>query len=233
MNSKRAIAVCVATASILAGIVSCQHGSGLSAAPGFSPALQEGGYEGFLARTKRYPAAMDIYRNRALLQKATAHSPIFICLSQQRGRLYVDGQVAADWPVSTGVDTRETPLGTFSVQFKEKEHASSRYGKIVDAEGRCVNAGADIFKDKVPVGGKFIGAPMPNWMRLTGNGIGLHTGKVRAGRQLSHGCVRIPHAMATELFDIARVGTRVTITQGLEPSYPQTAAAILAGKRPS
>lgn len=206
--------------------VSC-HQMDTPAANPAGMAQQESSYGRFIAQSKRYPATMEIFRDNGLLKKATAASPIYICLSQQRGRLYVDGQVAADWPVSTGVAGRETPAGHFTIQGKAKEHASSRYGRIVDATGKCVNGDADSYKDAIPSGGKFIGASMPNWMRLTNNGIGMHTGKVRAGRRLSHGCIRTPHAMANQLFDITGIGTPVTITQGLEPCYPQAAAALL------
>lgn len=206
--------------------VSCHQMEAPLTAPA-SPAPIEGSYEYFLAHSKRYPATMEIFRDKGLLQKATAASPIYISLNQQRGRLYVDGQVAADWPVSTGVTGRETPVGAFCIQGKAKEHSSSRYGRIVDTSGKCVNGDADSLKDAIPTGGRFIGASMPNWMRLTNNGIGMHTGKVRAGKRLSHGCIRTPHAMASQLFDITSVGTPVTITQGLEPCYPQAAAALL------
>lgn len=220
----------IAVSLMLAG-VSCHPLSPTPLAEESSAAPSVGKYEQFIAQTKRYPATMEIFRDKELMQKASADSFICISLSQQRGRLYVRGQVAADWPVSTGIAGRETPVGSFTIQSKSKEHSSSRYGRMVDASGACTNHDADISKDAIPPGGRFIGASMPNWMRLTSSGIGIHSGKVQAGRQLSHGCIRTPHAMASQLFSIAHVGTRVTITQGLESCYPQTAATLLARKK--
>lgn len=217
--------------SFMLGGVSCHPLSSSPHAGENSAAPCAGKYEQFIAQSKRYPATMEIFRDKELLQKASADSFICISISQQRGRLYVQGKVAADWPVSTGIAGRETPVGSFTIQSKSKEHSSSRYGRMVDASGACTNRDADTSKDAIPPGGRFIGASMPNWMRLTNNGIGIHSGKVRAGRQLSHGCIRTPHAMASQLFSIARVGTRVTITQGLEACYPQAAAAQLAGNK--
>lgn len=176
-------------------------------------------YEKFITNGY-YPEVMDIYTDDELMAQADSSCPIFICLSQQRGRLYVGNQVAADWPVSTGIQGRETPTGKFRVTQKKEQYASNRYGKMYNAEGRCINSDADAFKDPVPEGGKFVGAPMPNWQRLTSDGVGMHTGKVRAGQRLSHGCIRTPHSMAVKLFAITKVGTRVTVCDKPEETFP-------------
>ncbi len=183
-------------------------------------------YESFVYGNKLYPTVMKIYLDDALLKEADSKSRVVICLNQQRGRLYVQGKVAADWPVSTGADDHLTPTGHFRVRFKEKEHASNRYGKMFDANGKCIDNNADAFKQPIPEGGRFEGSPMPNWMRLTYDGIGMHTGKVKAGKRLSHGCIRMPHVISSMLFDIVEIGTRVVINQDVEANYP--VSAILA-----
>lgn len=182
------------------------------------PRYEKGSYEYFITHNT-YPKTMEIYRNKALMAKAGRRSPIYISLSQQRGRLYVDGQVAADWPVSTGVSGHETPIGSYTIQEKKKVYSSSSYGKIKNAEGKIINYNADAAKDTVPEGGQWIGSPMPNWMRLTWDGVGMHTGKVRAGSRLSHGCIRTPGSMASQLYDITAVGTPVRIVQGVESAF--------------
>ncbi len=176
-------------------------------------------YEKFITNGY-YPEVMDIYLDDELMARANSACPIYICLSQQRGRLYVDNQVAADWPVSTGIPGRETPTGKFRITQKKEQYASNRYGKMYNAGGKCIDGDADAFKDAVPPGGKFVGAPMPNWQRLTSDGVGMHTGKVRAGQRLSHGCIRTPHSMAVKLFGITAVGTRVTVCDQPEELYP-------------
>ena len=177
-------------------------------------------YEKFVYRSTNYPTVMEVYLDDALLERADKKCPIVICLEQQRGRLYVDNQVAADWPVSTGADTHPTPTGPYRVRFKEKDHASNRYGKMYNAEGKCIDNNADAFTQQIPEGGRFEGSPMPNWMRLTSDGVGMHTGKVVAGRRLSHGCIRLPHAVSTMLFDIVEYGTPVIISEEVESNYP-------------
>ncbi len=189
-----------------------------------------GSYEAFVYYHNDYPKTMEIFRDDALMAQADGRNcRVAICLDQQRGRLYVKQKtaegiiterVAADWPVSTGVDKRETPVGNFRITLKKKDHTSNRYGRMFDADGKCVNRDADAFKDEIPEGGRFEGAAMPNWMRLTNDGVGMHTGKVRAGRRLSHGCIRTPALMANKLFDITKIGTRVSISQETEPGYP-------------
>ncbi|MBQ3240952.1 MAG: L,D-transpeptidase family protein [Akkermansia sp.] len=176
-------------------------------------------YEKFITNGY-YPEVMDIYLDEELLPQANSSCPIYICLSQQRGRLYVGDQVAADWPVSTGIPGRETPTGKFRITQKKEQYASNRYGKMYDANGKCIDSDADAFKDPVPPGGKFVGSPMPNWQRLTSDGVGMHTGKVRAGQRLSHGCIRTPNSMAVRLFGITAVGTRVTVSEQPEAQYP-------------
>lgn len=176
-------------------------------------------YEKFITNGY-YPEVMDIYMDDALMAQADSSCPIFICLSQQRGRLYVGNQVAADWPVSTGIQGRETPTGKFRITQKKEQYASNRYGKMYNADGKCIDSDADAFKDPVPEGGKFVGSPMPNWQRLTSDGVGMHTGKVRAGQRLSHGCIRTPHSMAVKLFAITNVGTRVTVCDQPEEAFP-------------
>ncbi len=227
------------------GLTSCQSVSPPPAPP--KPVYQPGSYEYFLLHCKGYPKTMEIYLNDGLFMKADGRNcRVAICLDQQRGRLYVTEKipappappaqegtqlaavsafmeverVAADWPVSTGVDKRETPTGNYRIRLKKKEHSSNRYGKMFNAEGKCINYDADAFKDPVPEGGRFEGAEMPNWMRLTADGVGMHTGKVRAGRRLSHGCIRTPGLIANKLFEVTKVGTRVSITQGFEPQFP-------------
>ncbi len=212
------------------------------------PVYQPGSYEYFLVHSKNYPKTMEVFLDEALFQQADGRNcRVAICLDQQRGRFYVsekmtipareteDGvllpattveveRVAADYPVSTGVDKRETPTGNFRIRLKKKEHSSNRYGKMYNAEGKCINRDADAFEEEIPEGGRFEGAEMPNWMRLTHDGVGMHTGKVIAGRRLSHGCIRTPNLIATKLFDVTKVGTRVSITQDYEPWFPGHAA---------
>lgn len=183
--------------------------------------IQPDGYELFVKAIPKYPNTMVIYRNSELMKKATPDCPIYICLSQQRGRLYVDGKVAADWPVSTGTSNHPTPTGTFPVLEKKKDYTSHTWGKIFDAEGKCVNSNANTRSDSIPEGGKFEGSPMPNWHRMTATGIGMHTGRVRAGRQLSHGCIRTPGRMASELYSITATGrTKIIVNKEVEACYP-------------
>lgn len=179
----------------------------------------EGSYEHFVSHNQ-YPVTIKIYMNQDLMAKADKTSRVVICLSQQRGRLYVGNQVAADWPVSTGIPGRETPTGNFTVLEKKESYASNRYGKMYDGEGKCINGDADAFKHAVPEGGKFVGSPMPYWQRLTHDGVGMHIGKVAAGRRLSHGCIRTPGEMARKLYYITKIGSKVSVTKELEANYP-------------
>lgn len=166
-------------------------------------------YAHFVAR-KDYGTTYDVYKDSALLKKSPKKSrKVVICLNDQRGQYLVDGLVAMDFPLSSGVRGRATRTGNFSVLDKKVTYASNLYGKMYNAEGKCIDYNANA-SDAVPEGGHFTGSAMPYWQRLTGDGIGMHIGKVKR-RPLSHGCVRLPRTVAETLYEQTSIGTPVTI----------------------
>lgn len=199
-----------------------------AAAPDEVTEYEKNTYEHFLSH-HGYPHCMVIFHDNKLMQTATPeNSHVVISLYQQRGRLYVDDKVVADWPVSTGVEGRATTPGQYKVLEKKKDHASRRFGSIKNAAGDTLVADADSRKHKLPAGAVWEGAAMPNWMRLTDYGMGMHTGAVQAGTCLSHGCIRMPDFIAAKIFDIVEVGYPVTVTEELEDEFPAQ-EALLAG----
>lgn len=159
-----------------------------------------GTYEHFVAQPS-YPTTMDDYCDEKLLSQLTAsNSKLIVCLPQQRVRVYVNGRVAMDWPVSTGTDGHETPTGTFRIIEKKEDHKSNRYGRFVNAAGKTTNSNADT-ANGIPEGESFVAAPMPFWHRLTLDGVGLHVGKVIPGKRLSHGCIRSPQKAIKKFYE--------------------------------
>lgn len=135
-----------------------------------------------------------------------------IVLNEQRGYLFVNDLIGYDFPVSTGRKSRPTPTGEYKILVKELKHHSNLYGKIVDAEGNVTNANADITKHVPEEGSTFKGAPMPYFMRLTNDGVGMHIGSL-PGYAASHGCIRLPRLVAPKIYAVAQIGTRVSITK--------------------
>ena len=82
-----------------------------------------------------------------------------------------------------GADKKETPLGTFPVLWKGRDHVSSLYD-----------------------------APMPFTLRLTGDGVAIHGSNVRWGAA-TNGCIGAPTEFARLLFDEVKVGDKVTIVR--------------------
>jgi len=170
-----------------------------------------GSYEHF--KFTNYPYTTRTWKNEALLATASSsNTKVKVDLSTQRGFLLVNDQIAMDYRVSTGSSTHKTPTGSYRITEKIKDKRSNLYGKILNASGGVVKSDADSRKDKAPSGGKFLGASMPYWMRLTSTGIGMHEGNVNR-RYASHGCIRT-HATAVPIvFAKTKVGTPVTVTE--------------------
>lgn len=182
---------------------------------GYANPYPKGTYEHWVARPS-YPKTLSSYTNDELLSQLTVNnSKIIICIPQQRARLYVQGKVAMDWPVSTGTYGHETPTGVFRVQEKEKDHKSNRYGKFINSKGRVASSNADLSQG-MPKGMTFRPAGMPNWHRLTWDGVGIHGGRVVAGKRLSHGCIRSPYDIAAKLYEYSKVGMPVYISRAVE-----------------
>lgn len=80
-----------------------------------------------------------------------------------------------------GAEGHDTPIGTFPILTKIRDHRSSTYD-----------------------------APMPFTLRLTTDGVAIHGSSVRWGAA-THGCVGVPTEFARLLFEQAEVGGTVEI----------------------
>ena len=133
---------------------------------------------------------------------------IVIRLDEQKAYLYRDGEVTAISRVSSGRTGYRTPTGSYRVSQKAIDHRSSIYGAYVK-NGRVVKADVDSRKDSRPSGSKFVGAPMPHFIRFNG-AIGMHGGHV-PNHPASHGCVRLPNRQAIRFYHAVDVGTPVIV----------------------
>jgi len=132
-----------------------------------------------------------------------------IYLKEQRAYFYKADVLVGESQVSAGREGHDTPVGTYKITQKDKDHASSLYGDYVDATGAVVQKDVETGKDPKPPGAVFKGAPMPFFMRITG-GVGMHEGYL-PGYPASHGCIRMPGKMAEVFFNNVDVGTPVQI----------------------
>jgi hypothetical protein len=132
-----------------------------------------------------------------------------IVLSNQAAYFYKGQQLVGESVISSGKKGFETPPGTYKVIQKDKNHVSNLYGDYVDEDGDIVQANVDVTKDPKPDDAEFVGAKMPYFLRFT-SGYGMHAGHL-PGYRASHGCVRMPAAMAARFFDAAETGMPVTV----------------------
>ncbi|MDQ6862135.1 MAG: L,D-transpeptidase family protein [Verrucomicrobiota bacterium] len=136
---------------------------------------------------------------------------VVVSLSKQRAYLLKGEQLAIDSPISSGKRAGMTRSGHFSVLEKDKDHRSSVYGDFKDSSGRTVRSGVSTRIDSAPSGTHFEGAPMLWFMRLTGDGVGMHIG-ILPGYPASHGCIRMPPQGAEMFYAKVKIGTPVTVS---------------------
>lgn len=118
---------------------------------------------------------------------------IVVSRDTQSLAVYDGDQVVATSNVSTGKPGHATPTGIFTIIEKKKYHESNLYDS----------------------------APMPFMQRITWSGVALHESKSVPRRPASHGCVRLPHGFAKELYGMTQTGVPVIISDA-----PLTPAAI-------
>lgn len=125
-----------------------------------------------------------VYVMRLLLGRDPDREPrvvVHVSLLLQQATLRVEGETKMQTTISTGRAGFATPEGLYVVTQKYRNWNSTIY--------------------KVP---------MPFFMRLNCGNFGLHSGYV-TGAPASHGCIRLPDAMARKFFDIITVGDEVII----------------------
>ncbi|MCX6879788.1 MAG: L,D-transpeptidase [Verrucomicrobia bacterium] len=158
-----------------------------------------------------YPKTYKVWKNKELLGRTTPeNSHVRIDLATQRGLLMNGDEIVMDYPICSGRKGRETPTGEFIILEKVVEKRSNRYGRIYDATDDCVNSDADTTKDAIPEGGRFEGASMRYWMRLTNDGVGHHIAPVRR-YPASHACIRGPGSAIPIVYSKVRLGTKVLV----------------------
>jgi lipoprotein-anchoring transpeptidase ErfK/SrfK len=149
--------------------------------------------------------------NQGLLAKISADEVhVIVSLPKQRAYLMTGEEIIIDSPISSGKRGHTSPSGSFKVLEKDPNHHSSLYGDFVDKSGRVVRAGVSMHIDAAPSGTHFQGAVMKWFMRLTGDGVGMHVG-ILPGYPASHGCVRMPSDAAKLFYDHVKVGTPVEV----------------------
>lgn len=144
-------------------------------------------------------------------------SRILIDVDEQKASFY-DGSEQIGWAmVASGIRHFSTPRGQFTITEKVADKRSNLYGRIYDSSGKLKIVNAKQGIHRIPPGGRFQGATMPYFMRLTKGGVGMHGGPIPdPGTPASHGCIRLPKDFAPVVYQHVRVGTPVKIV-GIGP----------------
>src|SRR5258708_14731537 len=94
---------------------------------------------------------------------------VVVELPTQEAYIYGGGQLALRATISSGREGYNTSPGRYKVMQKDVDHRSSIYGEYIK-DGIVLKADANVYKDPKPRGAKFLGAPMPYFMRIYGGG---------------------------------------------------------------
>jgi len=138
---------------------------------------------------RRVPPLSHKERIAALLRDPPPTPPtkgpllLTVSIAKQTITLFDGGIPVAQGRVSTGTESRPTPMGVFSVLEKAWWHRSNMYSA----------------------------APMPFMQRITWSGVAIHSGEL-PGYRASHGCVRLTEPFALRLWYATRIGARVVIS---------------------
>ena len=100
--------------------------------------------------------------------------------------VFRDGHEIGAAAALLGTDEHPTPVGQFPILTKERHNVSEKYGN----------------------------APMPWTLRLTWDGVAIHGGSTVELGYASHGCIGVPDEFVSRLYDIAKTGDVVIITDG-------------------
>jgi len=136
---------------------------------------------------------------------------ILVDLNRQVAKFHRGDHVIGVAAISSGTEGRNTPAGRYTILERKLDHHSTSYGHVEDASGRIVNDDATP-RSAVPPGGKYVPAPMPFWMRLTWDGVGMHQGFL-PGYPASHGCIRMDRNIVPKFFQNTYVGMPVTVVR--------------------
>ena len=142
---------------------------------------------------------------------ATGEPRIVVNLTRQQAFFFRGETLIGRTNISSGRREFETPPGKYRVIQKDVRHVSSEYGLFVARSGAVLRRDANVTRDPLPKGARFVGAPMPYFLRFR-DGYGMHAGFVPRFRA-SHGCIRMPISMAKHFFDAAEIGTRVEVIE--------------------
>ena len=158
-----------------------------------------------------YRSTSDVYQDASAYAAATTgNTKIRIDLSDQRAQLLVGPEetVAIDTPVCTGRAGKRTPIGRYPITEKIVDKRSTIFGTTY-YKGKRVHGG-DRRKYRGPRD-KYVGASLPYWMRMTGDGIGMHGSASIHRYPKSNGCVRTPHQVIPKIYAKVKKGTPVIV----------------------
>lgn len=157
------------------------------------------------------PATLGVAEHTSYWDDDGSQGPthVVVDIRRQVAEFHRGGHIIGVAAISTGKEGRNTPPGSYKILEKDPTHKSANYGWIEDSAGKMVNEDATP-KTPVPAGCRYVAAPMPWFMRLRPDGVGMHEGYL-PGYPASHGCIRMDRSVVKRFYDNAYVGMPVQV----------------------
>ena len=164
-------------------------------------------HEKFKAR-KDYVKTYDTFKASNLSSTKRSATSIVINKSTQRIQLLDNEKVVLDAPCPPGKAGKRPPSGTFRITEKIVDKRSTISGSCYKNGVKV--CGGDRRKCRRSYN-KYVGASLPYWQRLTGDGIGMHSSGYVKRYPGSNGCIRLQPSTAKLIFSKTYKGTRVKV----------------------
>lgn len=165
------------------------------------------------AQRSDYQKTMETFKDDDVYSRATQqNTKVRINLTTQRAQLLVgeDDEVAIDCPCTTGKSGKRTPAGTFKIMEKIVTKRSTIFGSLYRNGTKVYGGDRRKYRGRYD---RYVGAPLPYWMRLTGDGIGMHYSRGVKRYPASNGCIRMPQPAVKQVFAKVRRGTPVYVVR--------------------
>ena len=170
-------------------------------------------------KAQTYPETLQTYSNPDLLGEVRAKKSILVDMRTKRGILYVNGQVALDFPVNIGyLEGAQLQPGTYTVESVEDKSYSQHFGNLyrrtqstaTEEVGTCIQEFVTPSTPR-PRNCFYRGTKLVNWIKLKDSPFGFHSDHPSRDQKGYMGYIGVAPGTSEILYDEVHKGTKVIV----------------------